>query len=219
MWPEKGRSRLTSSAQSVTVPHMRKRHFVLAFFFASSGYPQAGCSSAGPASVSPKFLMHRHVPSLSPMRLHQHLVDLLQTHDLLVVPYCFQQRGNAEVAHLPQNTFGGAYDQIKSVVAEGVVTEPDAIQLFKNEGFDVIRIETVEVDGVGYPAADILVDTQLEVVHQRHLRDQHEVVIFWKVFEKQLFPANDDFLPEIRLPELPGSQLNDSVDSIVPKFA
>jgi len=37
------------------------------------------------------------------MRLHQDLVDLLQTHDLLAVPDGLKQRGDAEVAYLPQN--------------------------------------------------------------------------------------------------------------------
>ena len=82
------------------------------------------------------------------MWLHEHLVDLFEPYDLFVVPDGLQQRRDAEIAHLAQNAFGGTYDQVECFVAEGVVAEPDAIELLKNEGFDVIWIEPVEVDTI-----------------------------------------------------------------------
>ena len=90
--------------------------------------------------------MRRHIPFLPPVWLHQHLVDLFEPDDLFAVTDGLQQGRDAEIAHLAQNTFGGPYDQIECVVAEGVVPEPDAIELLENEGFDVVGIETVEVD-------------------------------------------------------------------------
>ncbi len=93
MWQEKGRSRLTGSAQTVTVPLVRKHHSVLAFFHLSRLSPGGLLLSRSRVSFTEilYFSMHRHVPLLPPVWLHQHLVDLLQPYDSFLISDGLQQ--------------------------------------------------------------------------------------------------------------------------------
>ncbi len=61
---------------------------------------------------------------------------------------------------MPQDAFGGAYDQRDGLVTEGIVPEPHDVARGVEEGFHVIRIEAGKFDGVGDAAFDVLIDRE-----------------------------------------------------------
>lgn len=88
---EKGRSRVTDSAQSVMIPRERKRHCVTTFFVASCGYPQRVAPQRCPLQFRRSCLVAFDIPFLPPVRLHEHGVDLLQPYDPFLVSDGLQQ--------------------------------------------------------------------------------------------------------------------------------
>ena len=104
---EKGRGRFTGSAQSVLVDRVSETITgVTTFFVASCGYPQRVAPQRCPLQFHRSCLVVFNIPFLSPVRLHEHGVDLFQSHDSLLVPDRFKQGRDAEVAHAPQDAFG-----------------------------------------------------------------------------------------------------------------
>ena len=119
------------------------------------------------------------------MRLQEDAVDLIEADDLFAVSDGFEQGGEAEVADAPQNPFGGADDEGDGVFAEGVVTEADEVELGIEEGLQVVGIEPGDTDGLGDAALDVFMDGQVQLVHERGLGEEDQVVILGEVLEKE----------------------------------
>jgi hypothetical protein len=121
----------------------------------------------------------------SPMRLHEDGVDLLDADDLFAVSDGFEHCGDAEISGSAEYALGGADDQRYGVFAEGVVTEADDIELRVKESFHVVGIEALDSDGVGDAALDVLVDGQMQLVHELRLSEKDKVVILGKVLKEK----------------------------------
>ena len=67
------------------------------------------------------------------MRLHEHAIDLLESHDFGLVQHGLNQTAQAQIAPLAQHPFAGAHDQVQRVLGEGVVTQPATVQLVQDE--------------------------------------------------------------------------------------
>ena len=104
---EKGRSRFIGSAQSVLIDRVSETITgVTTFFVASCGYPQRVAPQRCPPQFHRSCLVVFNIPFLSPVRLHEHGVDLFQPDDPFLIPDGFEQGRNAEVAHTAQDAFG-----------------------------------------------------------------------------------------------------------------
>jgi len=69
------------------------------------------------------------------MRLHQHVVDVCEGDDFLVLPARFDQAAIAEVATPPEITLNRSYDEFGCGRIEGVGPQPDGVQLFPSAVF------------------------------------------------------------------------------------
>ena len=72
------------------------------------------------------------------MGLHQDAVDVVGADGFGVVAGGFEHGGDAEVAHAAQDAVGGAGDQLDGPFGEGVVGQPDAVELGADEAGDVV---------------------------------------------------------------------------------
>ena len=113
----------------------------------------------------------------SPVRLQEDAVDLVEADDLLAVSDGFEHGGETEVADPPEDALGGADDQGDGVFAEGVVAEADDVELGIEEGLQVVGIEPGDTDGIGDAALDVLIDGQVQLVHELGLGEEDQVMI------------------------------------------
>ena len=65
----------------------------------------------------------------SPVGLHEHAVDMVDTDDLFAVSDGFEHGGDAQVARSAQQAFAGAYDEGDGVITEGIMTQSDGVEL------------------------------------------------------------------------------------------
>ena len=116
----------------------------------SSRYPscsRTGCSGVWRAARISAFVQalrrdkseRGQVMVFSPVGLHEHAVDLVESDDLFAVADRFEHGEDAEVAGAPQDAFEGACDERDGLVAEGIVPEPhdvnQPVTLGIDEGF------------------------------------------------------------------------------------
>ena len=119
----------------------------------------------------------------SPVRLHQDAVDLVDADDLLAISDGFEHGGDAEVAGTPEQALGRAYNEGDGVLTEGVMTHADGVALGIKEGLHVLRIQAGHFDGVGDAALDVLIDGQVQFLHELGLGEKDEVVVLGEVLE------------------------------------
>ena len=60
-----------------------------------------------------------------------------------------------------------------------------AVELIENERFDIVGCEWFEVHGVGDAASDIVIDAQAQLVDERGLGNEQQVVGFWKILKQE----------------------------------
>jgi len=65
------------------------------------------------------------------------------------------------------------------------VAQFDEIELAVNEVFHVIRIHPGDLDGIGNAAFDVLVDDEMQFLHELRLCKEDEIVVFRKVLEEE----------------------------------
>lgn len=120
-----------------------------------------------------------------PMWLHKYAVYLVEADDLFAVADGFKHNRDTQIAGAPENALRGAYDQLNGVIAESIVSEFNAIELGIDEGFDIVGVEAGYFDRIRDAAADVLVDSQSQLVHQGGLGDQYQVVALGEVLEQE----------------------------------
>jgi hypothetical protein len=65
------------------------------------------------------------------------------------------------------------------------MTQPDGVALGIEEGFHILGIQAWHLDGIGDAALDVLIDGQVQLVHELRLGEEDEVVVFREVLEKE----------------------------------
>jgi len=119
------------------------------------------------------------------MRLDQDTVNLLEIHGFSVIADGFDQRRETEIADSTQNAFRGAHNELEGFFGEGVMAEAGTIKLVENELVGLIGIEFWNDDGISDPGFDIFVDGKANLVEQRRLSNEDDVVVFWEIFEEK----------------------------------
>lgn len=119
------------------------------------------------------------------MGLHKDVVNLVETDDLFAVSDCLEHGGDTEVACSAQDAFGGADDEVNGIVAEGVMSQLDDIELSIDEVFHVVGIHSGDFYGIGDAALEVLVDDEMQFLHELWLCEEDKVVVFREVFEKE----------------------------------
>jgi len=109
---------------------------------------------------------------ISPMRLNEDAIDLLEVNFLGLVPNRFQKSREAKIAETTQDAFRGANDQGQSFIGKSIVTQSCAIELIEDKGFCLIRVESRKDDGVSDPRFDVLMDRKTDIVEQIGLAEE-----------------------------------------------
>lgn len=84
-----------------------------------------------------------------------------------------------------EDAVGGADEEIGGGRREGVVGEPDAVEFAEEEVLQGVGPESFGDDGVSDAALDVVVDAEIEVGEEAGASDEHQVVVFGKVFEEE----------------------------------
>src|SRR6056297_19280 len=124
-----------------------------------------------------------------PVGLHEHGVDLVEPDGGDAVVEGLVHGGYAEIARAADDALGGADYQVDRLVAERAVGERGAVELGEDEGPDILGGEPRHGYGVGDAAANVLVGAEAQLVEQRVLGDEDEVVAFREVLQQQPQPA------------------------------
>ena len=119
---------------------------------------------------------------VTPVGLHEHGVDLLETDGFGAVAHGFDERADTEVPDRPQDAFRDAQDEVERFVGEGVVRQAGEVELGVEICFQSVRGEGVEFGGVGDAALEVAVGAELEGGVEGGLAEQDEVVVFGEVF-------------------------------------
>lgn len=92
-----------------------------------------------------------------PVRLHEDAVDLLEIHTAHAVTDGLEHGGDAEVACAAEEALRGADDELERIGREGAVCDGDAVELFVDEGQQVVEGEASRANsalswlGIGHP--------------------------------------------------------------------
>jgi hypothetical protein len=113
------------------------------------------------------------------------MIDLIEVDDLFTVSDGFEHGRDAEVASAAQDAFGRADDEINSIIGEGIVAELNNVELAVDEVFHIIRVYSGHLDGIGDTAFDVLVDDEMQFLHELRLSKEDEIVIFREVLEEE----------------------------------
>ena len=81
---------------------------------------------------------------MSPVRLEENGVDLLEIDGFGVIPHGFDQGTDAEVSDGSERAFGAPGDEVDGFFGEGGMGQPDAVEL---------RVDKVGETGGVYPAS------------------------------------------------------------------
>jgi hypothetical protein len=125
------------------------------------------------------------VAFLSPMRLKEYAIDLLEVDGLGSVAHGLDEGGYGEISSATKDSVARTSDEAKGVVGEGVVTEGDAVKLVENELDDVVRGEFVEDNGVGDATTEVVVDGERKLLKEFGLSEENEIVVFGKVLKNE----------------------------------
>jgi hypothetical protein len=119
---------------------------------------------------------------VTPVRLHEHGVDLFETDGFCLVSHGFEQGADAEVFYSTQGAFGTALDEREGFGAECGVGEAYAVELIVDKMKDGIGSECVKTSGVGDAVFDVGVLAELESSIELRMTEEDEVMIFGEVF-------------------------------------
>jgi len=122
---------------------------------------------------------------MSPVRLEQDRIDLLEIDGFGLVAHGFDECADAEVSDGPERAFGAAGDEVDGFFGEGGVGQADAVELGVDEVGEVCCGEGFEFGGVGDAGFEVVVEAELEGGVERGLADQDEVVIAREVFQQE----------------------------------
>lgn len=92
----------------------------------------------------------------------------------------------------------------------------DAVELFLDEGPQVVGGQALHQDGVGDAALDVVVDAQGELVEQLGLSEEDEVVVLGEVLEEQAQPAQSVHVHQVCVVDDGGEHLAEVIDAMYP---
>ena len=126
------------------------------------------------------------VPVGAPMRLYQHLVDLLDVDGLGLVPDGLNEARQGDVPGFADKALGGACHKRKGVFGEGVVPKARLVELRKNPGLHIVGDDLGHDNGIRDAGLDVFMGREADGGEQRRLSNENQVVVLGEVLCDQV---------------------------------